>query len=322
MDTKDINRSPIREYLAGLNIYPVKDRGYYGMYHSPFREDNNASMKVDYNKNLWIDYGANAGGTLIDLAMRIENCSNGEAIRLLEQRLSGADSFSFHWNRENFAKGKVQQELAIRIMDIKGLESPAILDYLQNRSINTEIAKENCKEVHYSVNDKPYYGIGFRNITGGYEIRNPYFKGCIGTKNISHIQQMDRKNTCYLFEGFLDFLSFLTIRQKNNPQHPCSDWQDYIVLNSTANLPKALPRLVDYEQTHCFLDNDTAGRAAYKKLEKELGLRIRDASRHYSGYKDLNDYLCGKKHVGDTNLNRHMKLTPQPPKKKNRGLKM
>jgi len=136
MDTKDINRYPIREYLARLNIHPVKDRGYYGMYHSPFRDDNNASMKVDYNKNLWIDYGANEGGTLIDLVMRIENCSNGEAIHLLEQRLSGTDSFSFHRNRENSAKGKVHRETVIRIIGIKGLESPAILDYLQNRSIN------------------------------------------------------------------------------------------------------------------------------------------------------------------------------------------
>lgn len=25
------------EYLAGLNIYPAKERDYYGMYHSPFR---------------------------------------------------------------------------------------------------------------------------------------------------------------------------------------------------------------------------------------------------------------------------------------------
>jgi hypothetical protein len=92
MKSTDINRFPIREYLAGLNIYPAKERGYYGMYHSPFREDNNASMKVDYDKNLWIDYGSNEGGTLIDLVMRIENCSAGEAMQKLEH-LSGTPSF-------------------------------------------------------------------------------------------------------------------------------------------------------------------------------------------------------------------------------------
>jgi hypothetical protein len=31
-------------------------------------------MKVDFEKNLWMDYGANIGGTLIDLVMQIEKC--------------------------------------------------------------------------------------------------------------------------------------------------------------------------------------------------------------------------------------------------------
>ena len=86
MDSKTINQFPIRNYLAGLGIYPAKDNGYYGMYHSPLREDHNASMKVDYNKNLWIDYGINEGGTLIDLVMRMENCSFHEAANRLERK--------------------------------------------------------------------------------------------------------------------------------------------------------------------------------------------------------------------------------------------
>lgn len=322
MDTKDINRYPIKEYLVGINIYPVKDRGYYGMYHSPFREDNNASMKVDYNKNLWIDYGANAGGTLIDLVMWMENCSTGEAIRLLERQLAGTESFSFHRNRESIAKENVHRETSIRVLEIKALESHALLDYLKGRSINPLIAYDNSREVHYSVNDRPYYGIGFRNISGGYEIRNPYFKGCIGAKNISHIRQEDRKVRCFVFEGFMDYLSLLTIRHQNSPEYPCTDWQDYIVLNSTANLPKALERLAEYEEIRCFLDNDTVGRTAYKEFEKELGYRIRDASRHYPDYKDLNEYLCRKKHTEDTGLNRQTRPMPQPPRKKKGGLKM
>jgi len=55
-------------------------------------------MKVDYDKNLWIDYGSNEGGTLIDLVMRIENCNNGRAMQLLKQHLSSKHSFSFQGN--------------------------------------------------------------------------------------------------------------------------------------------------------------------------------------------------------------------------------
>lgn len=50
MTISEINRLSIKDYLAQRSIYPVKDRGYYGMYHSPFREDHNASMKVDLIK--------------------------------------------------------------------------------------------------------------------------------------------------------------------------------------------------------------------------------------------------------------------------------
>lgn len=315
-----MNQYPIKDYLAGMGIHPAKDKGYYGMYHSPFREDKDASMKVDYNKNLWIDFGSNEGGTLIDLVMRMENCTNGQAMRLLEQRLSGTASFFFHGN--NTPTHEKERETAMRITSVAELNAPALLDYLKERSIDTDIAKQQCKEINYTVNGKPYYGIGFRNQSRGYEIRNPYFKGCIAPKDISHIKQPEKKDTCYLFEGFMDYLSFLTLRKNQSPQFPCSDWQDYIVLNSTANLPKAMQHLAGYENIHCFFDNDTAGKAAYKELEKEFGLRIRDASRHYSGHKDLNDFLCAKNRSKIAEHDRVAKPTPQPPKKKNRGLKM
>ena len=158
MDSKTINMFPIREYLAGLNIYPAKERGYYGMYHSPFREDNNASMKVDYDKNLWIDYGAGEGGTLIDLVMRIERCSNGEAMRLLEQRLSGAASFSFHGNSEK--EKQTAKSPQIKITGNYVLCAPTLFSYLHKRCIDTETAMQYCREIHYTVNNKPYYAIG------------------------------------------------------------------------------------------------------------------------------------------------------------------
>ncbi|MDR0682689.1 MAG: mobilization protein, partial [Dysgonamonadaceae bacterium] len=61
------NEISIKQYLANINIHPIKDYGHYGMYHCPFRNDNNASFKVDYNKNVWHDFGINEGGTMIDL---------------------------------------------------------------------------------------------------------------------------------------------------------------------------------------------------------------------------------------------------------------
>lgn len=285
MDFKTINTFPIREYLAGLNIHPAKDRGYYGMYHSPFRKDSDASMKVDYNKNLWIDYGANEGGTLIDLVMRIENCSNGEAIRSLEQRISGTPSFSFHGNNNSNRK-EVEQESAIKITGITPLNSPALINYIRKRCVNLDIASEHCKEVHYLANDKPYYAIGFQNGVGGWALRNEHFKGCIMSMGATFFDA-GSKESCQLYEGFMDFLSYLTMKGSKTPQ------EDSIVLNSTVNLAKVKNQLSTYPKIYAFLDNDEAGKQAVQNL-RSVCKEVIDQSVHYANHKDLNDYLCSR----------------------------
>ena len=175
--------------------------------------------------------------------------------------------------------------------------------------------------------DKPYFAIGFPNMAGGYEVRNRYFKGCVSPKDITHIrQQGEPRNVCYLFEGFMDYLSFLTIRVKNNPQYPRLTTQDYIILNSVSNLTKAESILETYTQVGCFLDNDTAGRNTCKKLKEKFGERLLDKSMYYREYKDLNDYLCGKplsqsaEPIKEKKQVQSARRMMQPPKK--RGLKM
>ena len=93
----------------------------------------------------------------------------------------------------------------------------------------------------------------------------------------------------------MDFLSVLTIRQQKSPGMPCTDWQDYVILNSTANVDKALYPLAGYGHIHCMLDNDKAGYEATRAIELEYSYRVRDFSGNYRGYSDLNDYLCGRK---------------------------
>ena len=196
---------------------------------------------------------------------------------------------SFSFGGQPFSKPSFRQ------LEVAPLSSPALFSYLRQRGINTELAKRECYEVRYQTDGKPYFAVGFPNRSGGYEIRNKFFKGCIAPKDITHIRQEQTKETCYLFEGFMDYLSFLTLRLERCPDRPELDGQDYIVLNSTSNLSKAIHPLGDYERIHCFLDNDKAGMEAVQELREEYGLRIRDASHIYGGYNDLNDFLCSKR---------------------------
>ena len=318
----------IAEYLHSLGYSPVRRQGANLWYKSPLREETEASFKVNTERNLWYDFATGKGGNIIALAAELY--ASDHVPYLLEMMARQAPHvhpvpFSFG--------GQTLSQPSFRQLEVMPLSSPALFSYLRERGINTELAKRECKEVRFVNNGKQFFAVGFPNASGGYEVRNKYFKGCIAPKDITHIrQQGEPGETCYVFEGFMDYLSFLTLRQKNCPDYPDLDKQDYLVLNSVSNLSKALYPLGSYEKIHCFFDNDEAGMKAVRALYEEYSFRVRDSSRIYSGYKDLNDYITGKKQVQSVDLSQSAKQTQQvkpverqeqqPAKKKSRGFRM
>ena len=291
--------------------------------------------------DMQVRFGGRYGKTYCRKAVRRSvpslRLGRGGNIITLAQELYGSDYVPYlldriaeqvpHIRPVSFSFRRQPYEPSFQHLEVRELSHPALLRYLQERGINTALAKPECKELHFINNGKPYFAIGFPNVAGGYEVRNRFFKGCIAPKDISHIRQRgERREKCLVFEGMTDYLSFLTLRMKNCPTMPDLDRQDYVVLNSVSNVSKAIDTLHGYERIHCLLDNDEAGIRAYQELRKEFSGRLRDFSDNYRGYKDLNDYLCGKPLSQSAEP---MKQEPQvqsarrimqPPKK--RGLKM
>lgn len=320
MNTNEAKRIRIEEYLHSLSYSPVRRQGGSLWYKSPFRDEQEPSFKVNTERNLWYDFGAGKGGNIIALAQELyASDSLPYILERIAEQVSSVCPVSFSFGGQTFSKPSFQQLEAVP------LSSPALFSYLRQRGINTELARRECCEVRYLTDGKPYFAVGFPNRSGGYEIRNKFFKGCIAPKDITHIRQGEPKEACYLFEGFMDYLSFLTLRLERCPDHPELDGQDYIVLNSTANLSKAMRPLGGYERIHCFLDNDKAGMEAVQELREEYGLRIRDASHIYEGYNDLNDFLRGKQ-SGQSEQRREKpepeKTQRQTERPKKRGIRM
>ena len=290
MNIEDVKQISIADYLHSLGYSPVKQQGNGLWYKSPLREEHEASFKVNTDRNLWYDFGAGKGGNIIALAKELYFCDSLPCLlnRIAEQTPHIRPvSFSF---RQRRAEPSFQQ------LEVRDLTHPALLRYLQGRGINTGLAQIDCKELHFTHNGKPYFAIGFPNVAGGYEVRNSFFKGCIAPKDITHIrQQGEPRDKCMVFEGFMDYLSFLTLRIKNCPTMPDLDRQDYVILNSTANVSKAIDVLYPYERIHCMLDNDEAGYKATRAIASEYSYHVHDYSHNYRGYSDLNDYLCGRK---------------------------
>ena len=320
MNTNEAKQIRIEEYLHSLGYDPVRRQGGNLWYKSPFRDEREPSFKVNTERNLWYDFGAGRGGNIIALAQELyASDSLPYLLERIAEQAPGVRPVSFSFGGQALSKPSFQQ------LEVMPLSSPALYSYLRQRGINTELAKRECREVRYLTDGKPYFAVGFPNRSGGYEIRNKLFKGCIAPKDITHIRQEQPKETCCLFEGFMDYLSFLTLRLERCPERPDLDGQDHIVLNSTSNLSKAIRPLGGYGRIHCFLDNDKAGMEAVQELREEYGLRVRDASHIYGGYNDLNDFLCGKR-SGQAER-RQEKLEPeggqrQARQPKNKGIRM
>ena len=286
MNIKKIKQIKLQDFLASMGCKPVKQYGVNFMYLSPLRTEKHASFKVNTEINQWYDFGIGRGGNIIALAELLYNSSDvSYLIHQIERNAPSSVSGSLPTVKP------ITPQNSFEHLQVLPITHPALIKYLEERCIDVETARTVCKELHFDTRGKHYFGIGFPNIAGGYEIRNPFFKGCIAPKDISHFYAEEPKKVCFLFEGFMDFLSFMTLRRKENDG---LKRQDYLVLNSVSNIQKALEPLSHYENVQCFLDTDEAGRNAYLQLSKELRKPITDASTLYNGYKDLNEYLCAE----------------------------
>ena len=314
MNIQEAKQIKIADYLQSLGHRPVKQLGGNLWYKSPLRNESEASFKVNAAINSWFDFGMGRGGNIIDLAAHLYA---SDSLPYLLDKIEKQAPY-VHPTDSSFTQQAT--EPSFEGLEVMELYHPALLRYLNERKINPHIARKVCVELHFSNNGKRYFAIGFKNKSGGYEIRNQFFKGCISPKDITHIrQQGEARSTCYVFEGMMDYLSFLTIRVQKFPTYPSLEAQDYVILNSTSNVDKAIDILHDYERISCLLDNDDAGRKATAAIENALGYRVRDASYLYSEYNDLNDYLCGVKSKQSVHQVQPVKQTV-PPRKRGAAL--
>lgn len=281
MNSEQAKQIKIEEYLGRIGIYPTKQNGNNLWYKSPFRDEKEPSFKVNLGINQWHDFGSGDKGNIIDLAMKLHQTNSvSEALRVIEQAVLNPQT---HQSSFSFRQQEISDEIAD--MKIKPLNHPVLIEMLKNRKIPMELARKYCKEVHYTLKGKAYFAVAFPNDKGGFETLNSYFKGCLPPKEITTFDK--KTQTVNLFEGFMDYLSLLTMQARQADVSA-------VVLNSIANLEKAIPFLSKHTQINALLDNDEAGQQALKKL-RNLNLPVADISKRYAGFKDVNDYLCGKK---------------------------
>lgn len=292
MNIEQAKQIDLVAFLASIGHHPQTIKGDKYWYNSPLRNETKASFKVNKAMNLWFDFGAGEGGNIILLVKRMHNTDDVSVVlRIIEEHIPASACCHNKPPCKKVDTTPVWQDVLIQ-----PLKSKALFDYAYSRGIFPHIVSKYCHEVSYTLNNRRYFLLGFPNSTGGYELRNAYFKGCMGTKDITWLKGEPTseygKRVCIIFDGMFSFLSYFVLIELGVLKVSKDEQLEVIVLNSVANLPKVLDKLVDYDRIYTYLDNDDAGKKATQEIKGSYPDKVKDFAIIYDFYNDLNDYLC------------------------------
>lgn len=279
----------IVEYLASKGILPVSQEADELLYLSPLREDKNPSFYVNPNGNVFKDFvWEEHRGDAIKLVMLLEKCNLPVAVKILLD-FTGYPLPDFVSIFIPAAEMHKQGIIVIRVQD---LSKSVLIEYAESRGIPFDLARRYLKQVTYTNRGVKYFGLGFRNDSGGYELRNGIFPTPLSSspKDITTFDTGERKIVA-VFEGFFDFLSALVYYGLEAPRVPT------VILNSVTNRKKAVEFLRQFEKVNCFIDRDKAGIECFERMVRIDKLKAVDCSGIYNGYKDFNEFLTNNKPV-------------------------
>lgn len=287
MNCEQAKKINLIQYLDYLKIFPKKINREEYYYLSPLRNETNPSFHVDSVNNIWFDHGGdNSGGTIIDFGIQYHHCTISEFLKILEDYVHSNKLPNSIQQAVNLPAKTKMKEKKIIVTSTGLIESPPLICYLQLRKIPEKLAQTFCCEAKYKLYDKFYYAIGFKNNDGGYELRNPGFKGSSKPKGITFIDRNFR--TIEVFEGFFSFLSFLTVIKNWEFLH-----SNFLILNSLSFFWKCQELMEMHDLINLHLDRDTQGFLRTKEVQK-ISDKYKDASMAYYGFKDWNHYLCNR----------------------------
>lgn len=275
------------DYLSSLGFQAIHTKGEDHWYFSPFRDERTPSFKINRRSNIWYDHGSGDGGNIIDFGILYHRVDVRGFLELLTRDYRQSD-FSFHpplkkdnnissvaGEKENSTEGK------IIIIAARQLGNAGLLHYLNQRAIVPDLANRFCQEVDFTLYKKQHTAIGFTNGKGGYELRNPYFKGSSSPKTFRFVDNGSQE--LQVFEGFFDFLSWLS-HFKNDQLT-----SNFLVLNSLSFFQRAKQTMETHSSIRLWLDRGTAGQACTMHAIKSHPA-YEDKSSLYKDFDDLNEW--------------------------------
>ncbi|WP_316762041.1 toprim domain-containing protein [Pedobacter aquatilis] len=277
--------------LGNLGFMPQKVSGNEHFFLSMLREEYTASLCVNEKLGVWFDHGG-AGvsgiksGSVIDFGLAYwYPATFHEVLHKIVQYANVSIENSQDFQGQVSLRKHAPKETNYEINSVSEvITHNGINSYLTSRGVD-KMAAGFLYQVDYTVLDsknkqRDFSASGWPNENGGWEVRNKYFKGCLGHKGMSYFPGSAHKLS--VFEGCYDFLSWKIENQKD----PAS----VLVMNSLSYLSSAIARARQFACSEIYFDNDKAGTAGAKAFTAEVSGSI-DCSFKYEGYKDYNEKI-------------------------------
>lgn len=289
MNSFEAKKIPIQNFLSKRGHEPTSTKANEFWYKSPFREnDKTPSFKLNLLLNTWYDFSIGKGGTIIDLSSLMYNENVSETLKRLDYDYSSSAIPKV--NIQSGIKFSSSNE-PFKLENVSDLKHFRLIEYLDSRNINIDLAKKYLKEIYFTVikTDSFNFALAIENQLNGYEFRNVFMKGSINGKSYTLINPGNNQDIA-IFEGFIDFLSFLT-------DHNLQDFKSTVLILNSVNLRNETLEVFNkhfYKKAYCFLDNDKAGQETFEFYKENLTLPIIDKSVIYKNFDDYNEYLKNK----------------------------
>lgn len=307
MDIDQIKRISIVDYAEEIGFHPYKIGHYYSL-------KEHDSVRIDPDKNIFVQNSTGAGGSVIDFAMTFQGMDLKRAIRTLGGKTAAGSVQERKDPDPETRKEKIgdlklpekdstMKNIFAYLIKTRGIDQTIVQEMVQRKALYQDIHK-NCVFVSRDDSGKPVFAC----IRG----TNTYKKfvadafGCDYSYGLFLPNGGDR---LIVTESAIDAMSVMNLLEIGGTDHKAYDYLALSGCGKTEVIETHL-RNHDYRIVDLCLDNDEAGRRA----AKALSVRIKEISKAAvytelpGNEKDYNDVL---KQVKSANITKAKELQPE-----------
>lgn len=263
----------IADLLAKLGYHPVKPSAEESLYFSMLGPiETKPSFTVNDKLGVWYDQSLGKGGDVIDFGLVYWKLPLAETLVKIMQTHAMSVRAQPSFKRRHAVKlphYRVEDTLPLGHQD-------DITAYLKTCGL-WEVAQERLREIYYYVQDekglyKHFHAPGVQNESGGWEVRNAYFRACIGRKGLTIVP--GDEHCLSVFEDYFDYLSLLTEGSGDGT---------VIIFNGPTFLQAAIAKARSFPSVDLYLPRNHNGMESTLFFQRSIPKAF-DQSIRYKGY--------------------------------------